>query len=54
MKLVMALFLGMGLVIFRGLAALGMALLVFGPHLKTAVKVRQAPEKSPAVTMVIA
>ncbi|MDA8378896.1 MAG: hypothetical protein M0Z50_18035 [Planctomycetia bacterium] len=32
MKLVMALFLGMGLVIFRGLAALGMALLVFGPR----------------------
>ena len=28
----MALFLGAGLVIFRGLAALGMVLLVFGPR----------------------
>ena len=28
----MALFLGAGLVIFRGLAALGMVLLVFGPQ----------------------
>ena len=28
----MALFLGAGLVVFRGLAALGMVLLVFGPQ----------------------